>query len=275
VFLPVAFARPPLFSLFLALSYQVCSNRRVVDIHCHILPEVDDGPKNWQTAQAMCSMAAEDGIEHMVAAPHANNRYHYDRAYLAQLLVTLQQKIGPAPRLTLGCDFHLSSANMRSALEAPERFCIGNTHYLLVEFSNAGIPQQIDGWFMQMKMRGLTPVITHPERNPLLQQNTNQLLQWISLGCAVQVTASSVTGGWGDRAQQSAHWLIRQHAVHFLASDAHDLERRPPLLSAVRELVAREFSEELATSLFDTNPGAVVKDQPLPFFEKPSALPRG
>ena len=104
----------------------------MIDIHCHILPEVDDGPKTWETSEAMCRMAAQDGIEHMVATPHANDRYYYDRAYLTSLLAQLQQRVGPLPRLSLGCDFHLSFENLQAALETPERWSIGNTRYLLV-----------------------------------------------------------------------------------------------------------------------------------------------
>ena len=89
----------------------------MVDIHCHILPEVDDGPKSWDVAEAMCRIAATDGIEHMVATPHSNDRYFYDREYLSSLLLELQRRIGDRPKLSLGCDFHLSFENMQSALE--------------------------------------------------------------------------------------------------------------------------------------------------------------
>jgi protein-tyrosine phosphatase len=232
----------------------------VIDIHCHILPEVDDGPKSWEVAEAMCRMAAQDGIEHMVATPHANDRYHYDRVYLQQLLHTLQQRIGPTPRLSLGCDFHLSFENMKIALETPERYCIGRSHYLLVEFSNFSIPQQVDQWFAQMIEKGNTPIITHPERNPLLQKDPKRLVQWTELGCTVQVTASAFTEAWGERAGQIARLLIKQNAVHFLATDAHDIQRRVPLLSQARKVVAQEFGEELATALVEKNPTAVIND---------------
>jgi protein-tyrosine phosphatase len=235
----------------------------VVDIHCHILPEVDDGPKSWDTAEAMCKMAAADGITHMVATPHASDRYHYDRPYLSQLLGLLQERIGATPSLGLGCDFHLSFENMASALENPERYCIGNTHYLLVELSNFSIPQQIDDWLSQMQERRITCIVTHPERNPILQQNTVRVLKWVELGCAVQITASALTGGWGQRAGELAKWLLQQKAVHFLATDAHNTERRPPVLSEAREVVAKEFGEDLATALVETNPSAVITDAAL------------
>jgi len=240
----------------------------VIDIHCHILPEVDDGPKSWETAESMCRMAVKDGIEHIVATPHANDRYFYDREYLSGLLQNLQKRIGETPKLNLGCDFHLSYENLQSAMATPERYCIGNTRYLLVEFSNFSIPAQMDAWLTQMHERGITPIITHPERNPILQQAAERVLQWVELGCAVQVTASAITGAWGVRSRQSAEWLLKEKAVHFLATDAHDTERRPPVLSNARSIIAKQFGEEVAQALVAGNPGAVLKDQPLPHFNQ-------
>ena len=238
----------------------------MIDIHCHILPEVDDGPKTWETAEEMCRLAAQDGIEHSVATPHANDRYFYDRDYLLQLLETLQHRVGDIPKLSLGCDFHLSYENMQSALMTPQKYCIGNSRYLLVEFSNFSISQQVDDWFQQMQSLEITPIITHPERNPILQQDLERVRHWIDLGCAVQVTASALTGFWGARAQKVAHCLLKEKAVHFLASDAHETRRRIPLLSAARKIVEKEYGEELAEALVLDNPGAVVNDQPLPYF---------
>jgi protein-tyrosine phosphatase len=235
----------------------------VVDIHCHILPEVDDGPKSWDVAEAMCRVAAADGIEHMVATPHSNDRYFYDREYLSNLLQELQRRVGPKPSLSLGCDFHLSLENMQSALEKPERYRIGNTRYLLVEFSNFSIPPQVDEWFTSMYQSGTTAIITHPERNPILQESPQRVLQWIELGCTVQLTASVFTGSWGARSRQVADWLLQKKAVHFLATDAHDTERRPPVLSGARRAIAKQFGEATAEALLKTNPHAVVNDAPL------------
>jgi protein-tyrosine phosphatase len=233
----------------------------VIDIHSHILPEVDDGPKSWETAVAMCRMAAADGIEHMVATPHANDRYFYDREYLSGLLQNLRQRIGDRPNLSLGCDFHLSLENMQAALVTPEKYRIGNSRYLLVEFSNFGIPAQIDDWLGQMVELGTRPIITHPERNPILQQTGERVLQWAELGCGVQITASALTGSWGAKAKDMAQWFLKEKAVHFMATDAHDTARRPPILSEARKIVAKQFGEALATSLVEDNPRAAVNDQ--------------
>ena len=235
----------------------------MIDIHCHILPEVDDGPKSWETAEAMCRMAAEDGIEHMVATPHANDRYYYDRAYLVELLQQLQLRIGPKPQLSLGCDFHLSFENMQAALQTPERWCIANTRYLLVEFNNFSIPPQIDDWLANMCTIEVTPILTHPERNPILQKTPERVLQWVSCGCAVQVTASALTGSWGDSPAKLTRQFLKKDVVHFLATDAHDTVRRPPILSQARKIVEKEFGPDVARVLVEENPAAVLANTPL------------
>jgi protein-tyrosine phosphatase len=150
----------------------------VVDIHSHILPEVDDGPKSWDISVAMCRAAAADGITHMVATPHANDRYHYDREYLQGLVAHLQQLVGDAPKLSLGCDFHLSYDNLQDAFAHPSRYVIEGTHYLLVEFSNYSIPPQTTDSFQKLANLGITPIITHPERNPILRENLQRVAEW-------------------------------------------------------------------------------------------------
>jgi protein-tyrosine phosphatase len=241
----------------------------VIDIHCHILAEVDDGPKSWSVSEEMCRMAVADGIEHIVATPHANERYRYDRPYLAGLLKVLREKVGPEPRFSLGCDFHLSYENLQDVRLVPDRYCIEGTRYLLVELSNYSVPVQMDETFSTLRDEGMTPVITHPERNPIMQQNPQRILHWIELGCVVQVTASTVTGFWGERAWRTAQWLFKRDAVHVLASDAHDAKNRIPNLSSARKEVADEFGEELARMLVDGNPRAIVNGHPLPYFPQP------
>jgi protein-tyrosine phosphatase len=235
----------------------------VIDIHCHILPEVDDGPKSWETSEAMCRLAAQDGIKHMVATPHANDRYYYDRAYLTELLSQLQERIGPTLQLSLGCDFHLSFENMQAALESPARWCIGNTQYLLVEFNNFSIPPQIDEWLAHMCTIAVVPIITHPERNPILQKAPERVFQWVSCGCAVQITASALTGAWGETASRCARQFLKRGFVHFLATDSHDTVRRPPVLSKARQVVEREFGIEVARALVEDNPAAVLSNKRL------------
>ncbi len=241
----------------------------MIDIHCHILPEVDDGSKSWDMSVEMCRMAAADGTKHMVATPHANDRYPYDRERLRGLVEELQQRCGGDPEISLGCDFHLSYENFKSALAEPEKFSIRNTQYMLVELSNYSIPVAINDCFAQFAGKGITPVLTHPERNPILQRSLERVLGWVEQGCVVQVTASALTGGWGEQSWRAAEWLLKRNAVHVLASDAHDTKRRVPGLRGARMAVAESYGEEVADSLVDANPRAIIGGETLPYFPDP------
>ena len=243
----------------------------VVDIHSHILPEVDDGPKSWDVSVAMCRAAAADGITHQVATPHANDRYHYDREYLRGLVAHLQQLVGDAPRLSLGCDFHLSYENIQDALAHPTRYVIDGTRYLLVEFSNYSVPQQTTESFLRLGDCGITVIITHPERNPILRESLQRVVEWAEQGCVIQMTGSALTGFWGERTRRAAQWLLERQAVHVIATDAHDLEKRVPILSTSRDAAAEICGAEVAEALVELNPRAVITNQPLPYFPRPLA----
>jgi protein-tyrosine phosphatase len=241
----------------------------MVDIHSHILPEVDDGAKSWDMSVAICRAAADDGITHMVATPHANDRYRYNREHLQGLLVRLQELVGDSPKLSLGCDFHLSYENIQDAIAHPKRYVIGDTGYLLVEFSNYSVPQQTADSFHKLGAAGMTPIITHPERNPILRENLPRVVEWAEQGCIVQVTGSALTGFWGDRSLRAALWLLEHQAVHVLATDAHDTEKRVPILSKARDAAAEICGEEIAEALVEDNPRAILNNQPLPYFPRP------
>jgi protein-tyrosine phosphatase len=241
----------------------------VIDIHSHILPEVDDGSKSWETSVAMCRMAAADGITHQVATPHANDRYHYDRPYLQGLVEHLQKLVGNALTLSLGCDFHLSYDNLQDVLANPARYAIEGSHYMLVELSNYSVPPQTTDCFWKLGDRGITAVITHPERNPILRENPQRVVEWAEQGCVIQMTGSALTGFWGERVRRVAQWLLEHDAVHVLATDAHDTEKRVPVLSSARDAAAEICSEEVADALVEANPYAIIHSMPLPYFPRP------
>ena len=217
----------------------------------------------------MCRTAAADGITHMVATPHANDRYHYDREYLQGLLSHLQQLIGDSPKLSLGCDFHLSYDNLQDALAHPSRYVIEGTRYLLVEFSNYSVPQQTTDSFRKLGDLGITPIITHPERNPILRENLQRVAEWADQGCVVQMTGSALTGFWGEPTRRAALWLLEHKAAHVLATDAHDTEKRVPVLSTARDAVAAICGLETAQAMVEGNPGAIIANQTLPYFRRP------
>jgi protein-tyrosine phosphatase len=170
---------------------------------------------------------------------------------------------------SLGCDFHMSYENLQDLKLHPERYSIGGGRYLLVELSNYGIPPQIEDAMMRLGDLGLTPVLTHPERNTILQQNLSRVLRWAERGCVVQVTGSALTGRWGQRAQQAAHLLLEHEAVHVLSTDAHDTNSRPPILSTARDAAAEICGPEAAHAMVVSNPQAIILGQPLPYSPKP------
>lgn len=218
---------------------------------------------------AMCRMAAEDGITHQVATPHANDRWHYDREYLSGLLARLQGLIGATPKLSLGCDFHLSIDNLQDALVNPTRYAIEGSRYMLVELSNYSVPMQTTDSYLKLGDCGITPVITHPERNPILRESPQRVVEWAEQGCVIQVTGSSFTGFWGERVRRCAQWLLEHQAVHVLATDAHDTEKRIPVLSTARDAAAEICGEDIAEALVEANPRAIIESMPLPYFPRP------
>ncbi len=236
----------------------------MIDIHCHPLPGIDDGAKSFDIALAMCEMAANDGTTHLVATPHCNYRYPFDVETNRAKLKELQAAVGESPKLLLGCDFHLSYDNIRKLKEHGPDFSINNTRYLLVEFADHFIPEQMDNVFYEIQMIGYTPILTHPERNPVIQRKPELLYHWVTRGCLGQVTAMSYVGGFGSRARELSEEWIGRNLVHFFASDAHDLNHRPPVLSSCYKKIASVWGKETADRMLEANPLAVINGESLP-----------
>ena len=230
----------------------------MVDIHCHILPGIDDGSDTWETTSAMCRMAARDGITHIVATPHCDGHYIYDREHFTGMLGTLSEVAGEWLTFTIGCDFHLSPRNLEEAMNDPRRFAIGDTQYLMVEFDHHGIPYNAPEQLMAIISRGMVPIITHPERNGYLMKNLDVVERFVHEGCLVQVTANALTGFWGPKSKKAAQKLVQKKLVHIVATDAHDLKFRPPVLSEARKVVASLAGPKVAEVLFVDNPSAIV-----------------
>lgn len=240
----------------------------MIDIHHHLLPGIDDGSKDLANSIAMVQMAAEDGITHIVATPHANHTFNYSRErnemLLQQIREALPSETAQKVTLGLGCDFHLNFENIEDAHVHRKRYTINQTEYLLIELPDFNIPNNLEDVLYRMRVDGLTPILTHPERNATLQRRQELLHTWIDNGLLIQITAGSLTGNFGGKAEAMAWKLLRSGAVHFLATDAHDLVRRPPQMSAARQLIAKKLGQETADLLTTSNPLAVFEGRPLP-----------
>jgi protein-tyrosine phosphatase len=236
----------------------------MIDIHSHILPGIDDGSKSWDMTLAMCRLAVQDGITHIVTTPHADDTYSYSRDRVREVLNELSQKVGDQLVFSIGCDFHLSFDNIEDAIAHPQRYTIAAKQYLLVELSDYGMPPQVSDGLFKLQSAGVVPIITHPERNAILQRGPERVLEWVDAGCLVQVTACAVTGLWGPVARRVGMWLLEHNALHVLATDAHDDKNRPPILSEARDAVSKQFGSDVARALVLDNPAAIVAGQPLP-----------
>jgi protein-tyrosine phosphatase len=230
----------------------------MVDIHSHILYGLDDGARTLEESVAMVRLAAESGTTDIVATPHADLRYTYEPELVAQRIAEVTEAAAGAVQIHRGCDFHLYYENIQQALENPARFTINQKRYLLVEFSDVIILDSTSEVFNRMLAAGTTPVITHPERNPLLARNLDQITKWVESGCRVQVTAYSFLGRFGRHAKAAAEQLIEGGLVHFIASDAHDTKHRPPVMDAAYRYIAREYGKACAETLFVGNPSAAL-----------------
>ena len=236
----------------------------MVDIHSHILFGLDDGSPDRETSLAMLEIAARAGTADIVASPHADIHYPFQLEEVELQIEELNAATGGKPRIHFGCDFHLQYDNIQDALAHPTRYTIAHKSYLLVEFSDLVIFNTSDQVLDRLIEAGMTPVVTHPERNPLLQQRPEALTRWVERGCLLQVTAQSLLGDFGSRAKEFAETLMKRNLVHFLASDAHDCERRPPRLDEAHEWVCRKYGPARADLLCIANPAAAVAGAPLP-----------
>jgi protein-tyrosine phosphatase len=211
-------------------------------------------------------MAAADGITHIACTPHANEEYDYVPAEIDDKIAELQRLVN-RERLNLklgrGCDFHMSYDNIQEAKRDPARFTINGLGYLLVEIPDYGISPGLTEVFYQLQLEGLIPILTHPERNATLQEDASKLIDWLRGGVFIQVTAGSILGQMGKRAERMAHELLTKRWVHFVATDAHNTTTRPPKLHAAFDAVAQKYGPEYGHLLFVSNPLAAFLGKPM------------
>ncbi len=249
----------------------------MIDLHAHILPRLDDGAKSLEESVEMCRISYEDGVRTIVATPHIlPGVYKNDRSTILAKTRELNEAIrkfgvgnseyevknldsrisrnsnAELPFVILpGADVHFSP-NLFQLCHDGEILTVNDGgRYLMVEFDFMNVPYQGEEVLFQLIARGITPVITHPERNFEIAQAPKRYYEMIKMGCLGQVTAMSLTGGFGSDVKDVAERLLAHRLVHFIASDTHSVHRRPPLLSpAVREaekMVGRDEARRMVT----------------------------
>lgn len=245
----------------------------MVDLHCHILPGLDDGAKTMEDSLAMAEDAIADGITQVVATPHASSDYSFDFQHVRAAAEQLNEKLAGRLAVATGCDFHLNHENLLALRKDARAYCIHQKDYLLVEFNNFSIPPSVDQTLHELQLAGIRPIVTHPERNGILRTHPERLQKWIAHGSYVQVTAGSLAGVFGPGPQQYAWKWLASGLVHFISSDAHNTTRRPLKLKFAFDAVAAQMGEHIAKSVFVENPLAAFEGRPLPYVPEIAANP--
>jgi protein-tyrosine phosphatase len=235
----------------------------MIDLHTHILPGIDDGASSLEETCMMLALAAEDGITDIVATPHSNFRFEFDSKRCSEELKRVGLAWPGSPQLYLGCELHLTVENVARVLAAPKKYTLNGGDCLLVELPNVLAVGGIEAGLKACHRAGLRTVIAHPERNSYLQRNLSFVKQLVKCGCYFQLTAESFLGAFGTIVEKSAARMLKQHFVHFVASDCHGIHQRKPLLRRAYTAIADEYGESTAELLFVLNPGAAVQSQPI------------
>jgi protein-tyrosine phosphatase len=232
----------------------------MIDIHSHILPGIDDGAKDLDESLALLKIAQSDGITHMVATPHIHlGRFNNSTSHLYTDLANLKahaSAAGIALKLAVAAEVRLDIALMALIMANKLPFIgkIEGANYLLLELPHSHVPQGYDKFITWLAKQNVKVIIPHPERNRDIQAQPFYIERLKQLGCEFQLTASSIEGAWGDKAKQISDDMLKANLVTYVASDAHSVKRRPPILSKAKHMVSDLVGADKAHTLFVKNP---------------------
>jgi protein-tyrosine phosphatase len=238
----------------------------VVDLHCHILPGVDDGAVDLAASVAMLRCAAAEGIAHMVATPHTcDGRYEVsrDRAHAAfQELRRAAHAAGIGVELSLAGEVHLDPRIPDLLRRDPGITLDGRGRYLLLELPHETVPPSLPQFLFTLRTLHTTPVIAHPERNLAVRQSPELVVEWLRLGVLCQLTAGSFTGVFGTSIRACAERFLSRGQAHVIATDSHSAQRRAPRVQDAALAVAALVGEDGARALFVDNPRRLLRGEP-------------
>lgn len=220
----------------------------MIDLHSHILPLVDDGSRSLSESIAMARHAFFEGINTIVATPHfldGNSPKHPEeiRQKVSDLRKHFKEE-NIAVKLYPGSEVHLCPNMAQRILNGEALFLGDNDRYILIEFPFHKDFQHFMGEIDCLRLNGITPVIAHPERNPIIFREKEVLHDLVSMNCPIQVNSTSITGGFGKNIMRCAHELLRLRLVHIIASDAHSPYKRPPALSLAVKIVGNILGDD-------------------------------
>ena len=243
----------------------------MIDIHCHILPGVDDGAKSIEESLAMLRKASAAGIEVVVATPHyIRGSYELDSLERQQITADLQKAAdenGIDIQVKPGVEYYLTAQILEDFHRLKEFTINNNGKYILVELPMRDIPPSMDELFLNMVANGITPILAHPERNARICRNPNILFTFLMKGCLAQINIGSILGYFGKESKRTARTLLTHKLAHIVASDMHT--PNSPTLDQAVLAVEKLVGKEQAARMFVEIPrqiltGEVVHQQEMP-----------
>lgn len=246
----------------------------MIDLHTHVIPGVDDGARSWEEAVAMCRMAWEDGTKTLVATPHRfNGVYDHDAHYIENQLSELRERLQKEQvelEVLQGGELYSRPDLPTLLAEEPALSLNRTSRYFLLEFPHSILPPNAPQLIFQLALKNFIPIIVHPERNLYLQRKIDLLEDLVKQGALCQITAMSVTGEFGFKPAECAEELLRRNCVHAIASDAHNIKGRPPLLSKAYQEVTQRFGADRARDLFETFPRKILNGETISYAQSSS-----
>lgn len=235
----------------------------MIDLHCHVLPGIDDGAPNLEVSLEIARASVADGVMILACTPHIlPGLYHNSGPQIRQATLELQQALdqeGIPLRLVTGADAHMVP-DFANGLRSGRLLSLGDSRYVLVEPPHHVAPVRMEEFFFGLVVAGYVPILTHPERLSWIEAQYSAIQRLIRAGVWMQITAGSLTGAFGRNAQYWAHRMLDEGLVHILATDAHDARRRPPNLSRGRDLAAKRVGAREAQHLVLTRPMGILED---------------
>ena len=220
----------------------------MIDIHSHILPSIDDGAMDEQASIAMAKQAVAEGVHTIIATPHhKNGQFENKKEFILQQVEKLNEilSIESIPLTVLPGQELRINGGVLADYEAGEILTLNQTQYLFIEFSSGHVPRYAEQLLYDIQLKGLTPIIVHPERNQELITNPDLLYQFVEKGALTQVTAASITGGFGKKIKKFSHQLIEANLTHFIASDAHNITSRSFKMQGAYSEIEKESGKSI------------------------------
>jgi protein-tyrosine phosphatase len=239
----------------------------MVDIHCHIIPGIDDGAQSLDESLSLIRMERDGGTRTMVATPHVyTDQELLDSDQIPERLHALRlevERAGIDIELVPGAEVY-PSMGIAKALDMGKPITVnGHRKHMLVDLPMGALPMDFDTILFEIQARGITPILAHPERNAVFQHEPKKLIEYIERGIALQVDAGSLKGKYGQEAIGIANYILKKHWAHFLASDAHKVRPKPMLQEGVSRL-SEKLSSDYLQLLTKESGRCVVEGRPLP-----------